>query len=273
MVTWTKDATREYHAPGLRGWVLISLRALVFALITLVLFLPFVLLRRLDNKRPSDWLSLHWKRIAMWFCGLKLTVVGRPMQHPGAFVSNHASWMDPLVLGAATPMQFVSKSEVANWPGIGILTRVSGVVFIDRRRSQAGKHQSILSARLAQGERLCFFPEGTSTDGLRVLPFKSTLFQVFLEDETRDVAWVQPVSLIYKAREGLPKDFFGWWGSTGFGEHAVQVLAHSWRGEAIVVFHEALRVADFADRKALAQACEKATREGFLRYVPESADA
>ncbi len=265
--TWSEKPDAAFDPPGPLGWVLLALRALVFGLITLVLFVIFMLLRLLPWQRPAKLIVGFWNHLAVWFCGLSVRRVGTPMREPGARVSNHASWMDPLTLRVAAPMQFVSKADVAGWPVIGTLARTSGVVFIERKRSRAATHQNVLLERLKGGEQLCFFPEGTSSDGLRVLPFKSTLFEVFLSDEMREITWVQPMSLIYRPRKALRPDFYGWWGKMGFGGHLVQILSQSWGGEAVVVFHAPVRAADFADRKALARHCEAEVKAGFERYA------
>lgn len=264
--TWSEKPDAQMRSPNILGWMLFALRAGIFGLITLVMFVFFLGLRLLPWERPAKLMVGAWNHIAVWFCGLSVRRVGTPMAHAGARVSNHASWMDPLTLRVAAPMQFVSKDDVAKWPGIGVLARTSGVVFIERRRSRAATHQNVLLERLRKGEKLCFFPEGTSSDGLRVLPFKSTLFEVFLSDDMRDITWVQPTSLIYKPRQGLRPDFYGWWGKMGFGGHLVQILSQSWGGEAIVVFHEPVKAADFESRKVLAKHCEAAVRQGFETY-------
>jgi 1-acyl-sn-glycerol-3-phosphate acyltransferase len=185
------------------------------------------------------------------------------MAAPGALVANHASWLDIVALQSTAVPAFVSKSEVADWPGIGFIGRAIGTVFIARRAQEARAQTAQLEARLRTGDLLCIFPEGTSTDGQRVLPFKSTLFQVFLGADPAADLWVQPVSLRYRAPPGLPADFYGWWGSMDFAGHLRAVLAQSRGGEVAVIFHPPLRARDFPSRKALAQAAGAAVRAGF----------
>jgi lyso-ornithine lipid O-acyltransferase len=105
-----------------------------------------------------------------------------------------------------------------------------------------------------------FFPEGTSTDGQRILPFKSTLFAAFFAPDLRDLVQVQPVTVIWRAPSGADPRFYGWWGDMEFGGHLLSVLASPRQGSVEVVYHHPLRVADFPDRKALALACEGAVR-------------
>ena len=80
-------------------------------------------------------------------------------------------------------------------------------------------------ARLLAGHKLLFFPEGTSTDGLRVLPFKSTLFAAFFEPELHHTMWIQPVSVVYYAPVGEEARFYGWWGDMEFAPHLLKTLA------------------------------------------------
>jgi 1-acyl-sn-glycerol-3-phosphate acyltransferase len=178
----------------------------------------------------------------------------------GAVVANHASWLDIFVLNAADRVYFVSKDEVSRWPGIGWLARATGTVFITRKGSEAKEQQAIFEARLRAGHRLLFFPEGTSTDGLRVLPFKSTLFAAFFMHGLNHVLCIQPATVIYHAPPGRDARFYGWWGDTGFAPHLLTVLAGRRRGRVEVVLHPPLPVESFPDRKALAQACEAAVR-------------
>ncbi|CAN5805851.1 hypothetical protein BH23PSE1_BH23PSE1_03140 [soil metagenome] len=185
------------------------------------------------------------------------------MDLPGALVANHASWLDIVVLTRAARVFFVSKAEVAGWPVIGAIARAIGTVFIERRAVEARRQQEVLRARLLRGDRMCIFPEGTSTDGRRVLRFKTALFGVFFEPDLHETLWVQPVSMIYRAPEGLPKAAYGWWGKMDFGAHLAAILAHSTGGSVEVVFHPPLKASDFADRKALADRAGALVREGF----------
>jgi 1-acyl-sn-glycerol-3-phosphate acyltransferase len=203
-----------------------------------------------------------WARGALVIHGLRVRIAGAAMAHPGALVANHASWLDIVVLMRATRVFFVSKSEVSGWPVIGFIGRAIGTMFIERRPVEARRQTEALHARLRRGDRLCIFPEGTSTDGAEVLPFKSALFGVFLAPDLHGALWVQPVSVRYRPRPGLPEAFYGWWGDMDFGSHLKAVLASSSGGVVDVAFHAPLRAADFANRKALADAACAAVRAG-----------
>lgn len=267
--TWNAETPPEEVKITAAGWLRLVLRIAGLAVV-LVICLVLLLLGRLIE-RPLAGLRRPvtpvFQRIVcrafFTFSGMRLKITGRPMQERGALVSNHTSWLDIFTLSAARAVFFVSKSEVQGWPGIGQLARATGTVFIDRRRGDARRQQQIFVERLRAGQRLMFFPEGTSTDGRRVLPFKSTLFGAFFDPELRDFCHIQPVSVLYRAPEGAEPRFYGWWGEMEFGASFLKVLAASPQGGVEVIYHPPLKVADFADRKALAAACEAQVRGGM----------
>lgn len=200
-------------------------------------------------------------RASLPVLGLRYIRRGEPMRGAGAVVANHASWLDILTLNAGQRVCFVAKREVAGWFGIGILARTTGTVFIARKSIEADQQREALTGRLRAGHRLLFFPEGTSSDALRVLPFKSSLFEaVFAPGLPRGLR-VQPVTVIYHAPPGQDARFYGWWGDMSFVPHLRRVLAPRRRGTVEVIYHPPVAVADFPDRKALARYCEGVIRE------------
>lgn len=202
-------------------------------------------------------------RNAFRIMGMGWSAEGQPLAGAGAVVANHSTWLDIFALNAGDRVYFVSKAEVANWPGIGWLARATGTVFIRRNPREAHEHVEIFRQRLAAGHRLVFFPEGTSTDGRRILSFKTTLFAAFLDPDLKPDLTIQPVSVTYLAPQGEDPRFHGWWGAMDFGPHLARVLAARDPGEVRLVYHPGLAAADFDDRKRLAAAAEKAVRAGF----------
>jgi 1-acyl-sn-glycerol-3-phosphate acyltransferase len=196
--------------------------------------------------------------------GIGFSTKGQPMTHRGAVVANHSSWLDIFTLNAKKNVYFVSKSEVAKWPGIGWLARATGTVFINRDRREAASQKKVFEDRLLGGHKLLFFPEGTSTDGRRVLPFKSTLFAAFYDKRLHDEMHIQPVTVRYIAPEGEDVRFYGWWGDMDFGTHLLTTLAARKQGRVEVIYHTELSVKDFEDRKSLARAAELQVRGALL---------
>ncbi|PCJ76375.1 MAG: 1-acyl-sn-glycerol-3-phosphate acyltransferase [Rhodobacteraceae bacterium] len=256
-------APKFYHWPG------IVLRAAILVLGTAILISLYLLFHAIEIVLPrlnvTSIIATLWGRLGLFVSGLKLEVVGKHMKHGGALVANHSSWLDIFTFHSAARISFVSKAEVNSWPVIGFLARVTGTLFIERRASLAKKHQAALLERLNRGDKLCFFPEGTSTDGRHVLEFKSTLFSVFHTPELIDHVWVQPATVTYFAPSGQAEDFYGWWGSMDFAPHIFAVLAYSRGGRVRVTLHDPVKASDFGTRKELARYCEAQVRAGFAK--------
>ncbi|MEM6546934.1 MAG: lysophospholipid acyltransferase family protein [Pseudomonadota bacterium] len=268
MATWDEATPPELPPLRLSEKLRGTLRLGIFILMTAVALALFVLGRWLRD-RFGGRVHFHfaiarlWSRAGLALMGVRHRVIGTPIA-AGALVANHSSWADIFALRACRLMYFVSKAEVQDWPGVGFITKVTGTIFIERRRAHAKRQEEMLRNRITADELLIFFPEGTSTDGLRVLPFKSSLFSVFfLEDHRGADLWVQPVTLRYRAEMGLPEAFFGWWGTMPFEGHIWDVFARNRRSAVEVIFHDPVRPSDFADRKALAEHCQAAVARGL----------
>ncbi|KPF71441.1 hypothetical protein IP88_10820 [alpha proteobacterium AAP81b] len=198
--------------------------------------------------------------------GIRIIVHGRAARRRGVlFVANHISWADIPVLGARIRGSFVAKSEVGAMGPIAWLANLARTVYVERaRRSHAGAQRDSIAARLAAGENIILFPEGTNSDGSRVLPFKSALFGV--ADGVADLL-IQPVTIAYTRVNGLPVTRellpdLAWIGETELMPHAMAFMALG-RVRAEVMFHAAVRPEDFADRKALARHCETVIAAGY----------
>lgn len=269
MTDW-RDARPAPWRPRGWDWWRILWRGLAIGGVTyggLVLLLLVRIPERLVHRQSRPWtprITRSVCRIALRLFGLRLDRRGTPMQGEGAIVANHGSWLDIFVLNACDLVYFVAKAEVHGWAGIGWLARATGTLFIARRGTEAKAQEALFRDRLHAGHRLLFFPEGTSTDAIRILPFKSTLFAAFLADGLRDRLHVQPVTVLYHPPKGEEPRFYGWWGDMDFASHLMRMLAAPRHGSVTVTFHPPLRVADFADRKALAAAAEAAVRSAFL---------
>ncbi|ALI54511.1 lysophospholipid acyltransferase family protein [Celeribacter marinus] len=255
---------------AVRGGMLRALRRglpiLVLIVVCMVLMLATRMGERLVVGARRPWSSVFPRfvsRTSLRLMGLRLEVVGQPMRHHGAVVANHSTWLDIFVLNAVQRIFFVSKAEVADWPGIGTMAKSTGTVFINRERKDAAKQKQVFEDRLHMGHKLLFFPEGTSSDSLRVLTFKPTLFAAFFAPQLRDEVYIQPVSVAYSAPEGHEARFYGWWGDMDFAPSLIKVLKTPRQGSVRVTFHDPIAVADVADRKEMARLCEQAVRGGL----------
>jgi len=245
------------------------IRALIYIGFTLVC-LPIQVVLVVFGAKASHAFPQFYHRIVLRILGIKLDIRGCPSRkRPCIYVSNHSSYLDIEILGALIRGSFVAKSEVGEWPFFGTLARLQRTVFVDRRRSQAGKHKTAIEKRLEAGERLILFPEGTTSDGNRVLPFKRALFATAQQKVDGDPVMMQPISITYSKFSNLPMDrdmrpVYAWYGD-------VDLLPHDWdmlkAGTATVVvqFHPTLTIEEVGgDRRALAEHCQKVVADGFL---------
>lgn len=266
--TWNDGEAVEPLRITPLGWGLVLMRALVlgglvFGGLVVLLFLRLFERPICGLHRPvTPYVTQFVCRIAFRVLGIRFSTRGALMKHRGAVVANHTSWLDIFALNAKKRIYFVSKAEVAKWPGIGWLARATGTVFIERNPARAKEQTLLFEDRLQAGHKLLFFPEGTSTDGLRVLPFKTTLFAAFFGEHLREFSYIQPVSAVFFAPKGQDARFYGWWGDMEFGPHLLKTLASLRQGRVELIYHDPLKVSDFTDRKALAIACEQLVRKG-----------
>ena len=251
---------------GIAGWLRILLRggvlgALTYGGLALLLLMRVIERPLCGQARPvTPYITQFVCRMAFPIIGMPLRVRGTPMRGRGAVVANHSSWLDIFALNAAQRVYFVAKSEVEVWAAIGWLARATGTVFVARKGSEAKVQQQLFEDRLRAGHRLLFFPEGTSTDAQRVLPFKSTLFAAFYTHGLDQIMQIQPVTVVYHAPESADARFYGWWGDMEFAPHLIMTLAACRQGSVEVIFHPEVAVDAFADRKGLALYCETVIR-------------
>ena len=215
--------------------------------------------------------ALVWFRGVARLCNLRVMVTGRPVGRPGTlYVCNHVSYLDIPVLALLTDAAFVAKDDVAGWPLFGLCATLYRTVFVRRDAREALDQRAAIAGRLAAGDSLFLFPEGTSSDGTRVLPFKSALFAVAEGSEGAEQPPVQPVSIAYtRYADGRPLDcglqaLYAWYGDMTLLPHLVSVFGL--RGAMVeVTFHAPVRAGDFTNRKGLAAHCRERVTDGVTR--------
>ena len=220
----------------------------------LILSLLDVLMRfailRLRHRNPlslrqrADWLHSACRTIVQ---RLSMEVaVSCSLPASGLVVSNHLSYLDILFYASVMPCIFVSKSEVLSWPLFGILARCGGTVFVERSRSHGvDEPASRIADALTIGVPVILFPEGTSTDGGTVLPFRSALLQPAITTRTP----ILPAAIGYWLADGAEADLC-YYGEITFLPHLFGALARK-RIEARIVFENEARV--YSDRKIAAK--------------------
>jgi lyso-ornithine lipid O-acyltransferase len=245
------------EAPGVMARLRATAILAVFLIVTLAAMPVQWLFIKLGLRAARTFPGQYHRLVCALF-GIHIRIAGKPVTGEGVLlVANHTSWADILIFSAATPLCYVSKAEVARWPFFGTLARLQRTVFVEReRRSTTGQARDVIRERLMAGETLLLFPEGTSNDGNRVLPFKSALLGAAeaVLASGRHVA-VQPVSAAFTQLHGLPmgrenRPLFAWYGD-------MEMVPHLWEAilagpiEVVVQFHPPLSL-DEMDRKTLA---------------------
>lgn len=236
----------------------------VLLVYTLVL-MPVQMVATRRNWRIAAVIPCHWQRVARRMIGLRVTVRGTPAKPPLLITANHISWLDITVLGSVMPLSFIAKAEVNTWPVLGTLARLQRTVFIDRtRRSQTGNAASAIAQRVGSGDVMVLFPEGTTGDGNRVLPFRSALIGAAGAVTGRDDMTVQPVAVTYVGIQGVPvgsadRPGIAWYGDMDFIAHFRNLVE---RGpvDAVVSFGEPIPFSQASNRKKVAEECYLSVR-------------
>jgi 1-acyl-sn-glycerol-3-phosphate acyltransferase len=211
------------------------LRLCALALCTLALLPAQLLAVRLGPTRGAA-IPRLFHRLTCRCLGVRCRVRGNPPPKDagGLIVANHVSWLDISVIGAQRPLAFVAKTEVAEWPVIGLLARLQRTVFIDRmRRAATADAAAEMGARLKAGEAVVLFAEGTTGDGTRILPLRSSLLgaahEALGQREDADIA-VYPLTISYTGYHGMAggraeRSALAWYGDTELAPHLKAILA------------------------------------------------
>lgn len=225
-----------------------------------VSLIPVQMIGLIFRRRWTSTLPVFYHRRCCRILGLRIRVIGSPTAgRPVLFAANHVSYIDITVLGSVIPGSFIAKAEVADWPFFGWLAKLQRSVFVDRQVRSTATQRDAIGDRLASGDALILFAEGTSGDGNRVLPFKSALFGAAQRAKGLPPVIVQPVSLAYTRLDGMPigrlyRPFFAWYGDADLAPHMWSMVGLG-TVEVVVEFHPPTCFSDWGTRKALAAYC------------------
>ncbi|MFN3718465.1 MAG: lysophospholipid acyltransferase family protein [Rhizobium rhizophilum] len=257
------------------NWLRVGL-SLIVLLVVSGLLIPVQLLALRFDWPLRRRLPRQWHRMALWFLGIRVHVHGTlDTRRPLMIAANHASWKDILVLGSLADVAFIAKTEVASWPVFGFLAKLQKTIFVVREeKRRTGDQVNEIAARMADGEIVVLFPEGTTSDGNRILGIKSSLFgaaAAALPGGEDGVVHVQPVAIAYTRVQGMPmgryhRPIAGWPGDVGLVEHLIGVL----RAGALdvdVTFGETVEFKKGDSRKALAIRTEEQLRAMLLAHL------
>jgi lyso-ornithine lipid O-acyltransferase len=259
---WLDGAGHLHVLGGLRA----VRRLLGLLLLTLVSMAVQSVLLCLRGSGKVRFARLYWSL----FCrtmGLQVRVIGAPAlstaARPVLFVSNHSSWLDIPALGGVLPACFVSKGEVGRWPLIGTVARLGRTVFISRRAGPMAREIEAIRGVMARGDNLILFPEGTTSDGSRVMNFRASFFALATGAEP---PIVQPISIVYDRLAGLPanrmtRPLFAWYGDMDIASHYWRLARY--RGLRVsILLHRPIDPREQPDRKALSRTVWRIVADG-----------
>jgi 1-acyl-sn-glycerol-3-phosphate acyltransferase len=204
-------------------------------------------------------LPVFFYRMILWLITIKVEYEGNieKSKRCNLFVSNHLSYLDIPILGSQFPLKFVAKSEVKNWPIFGFLSRLAGTVFIKRARSESLLQKNKIFKLLSERKKILIFPEATTSDGNRVLSFKSNVFAA-VENQN---FFIQPLVIIYSEIYGMPinrwlRPIIAWYGDMDLTPHLL-ILKSLKSIQAKIIYLEPVNSKDFANRKDLSKYIEQ----------------
>ena len=272
----------------------LALRLFLLALAFCVLAGPQALSLALGRGRLAARIPVLFHRLFLRLFGVRVTQSGSPPAagEAGLVLANHVSWLDIVALGSLRPLSFIAKSEIAGWPVIGVLAKLQRTVFVVRaKRSATARVNAAVGRRLAGGELIVLFAEGTTGDGIRLLPFRSSLVgaarAALGPDDAGGALRLQPLALAYPRRNGLPlmraeRPEVAWYGDMDLAPHLLQFV----KGGPIdvhVAWGAPIPFEAATDRKAATAQAEASVRTalrgaggdgpGQARAAPARADA
>lgn len=246
---------------------------------------------RLVSLQQQCRIRRYWSQRLLWVCDITLQIRGEPSAdsaRPGLVVMNHVSWLDIFVLNAVMPVTFVAKSEIRRWPLVGWLVSGTGTIFIERGSRHAVRHVNHeIRHRLARGEHIGFFPEGTTSDGQDVLPFHTSLFAAALhgaavkddgaEQHSRPASLtsmmspvpVVPMTIRY-AQNGTLSRIPAYIGDDTLAGSIIRILSHRGLQVELVCLPAIQRVSPDMTRHALASAVEHEIRQSLASLAGPS---
>ncbi|MBU3560079.1 1-acyl-sn-glycerol-3-phosphate acyltransferase [Polynucleobacter sp. MWH-Hall10] len=217
---YSQSTPTSTSSTWLRYWIWMQILShVICGVCTLSLLFPFL------NRDQKDRRIQDWSKKLLKIFHIQLRVIGAEqlLSNPHLLASNHISWLDIHVINAFKPVRFVAKSEVRGWPVFGWMAEQLGTVFIRRDSARHARQVVDQMAQVLKVESVCIFPEGTSTSGESVLPFKPNLF----ESAILAHAPVFPLAISYRSKStGLRSDAPAFIGDMGLLESMSNVIAN-----------------------------------------------
>jgi 1-acyl-sn-glycerol-3-phosphate acyltransferase len=239
------------------AWLRVVVKTTVLVLLILMLVAMQVVVLALARRRAATRLLMLFYRLACVVLGLHVDVRGVPERaQRTVYISNHLSHLDIPVIGSVLRASFVAKDDIRGWPVFGALARLQQTVFISRNPRRAGEIASMLGAALDAGRSLVSFPEGTTSDGSAVLPFKSSIFAMLVDPSLPDMV-MQPMTIELLEVDGRAivdggdRDLYAYHRDMQMGPHLFAFMRLS-GARVRLTFHPILPQQDNHSRKSLA---------------------
>jgi 1-acyl-sn-glycerol-3-phosphate acyltransferase len=243
--------------------------ALAFVAIGSLVLVPLQMLSMKTGWWPETFILKIWHRMIVRALGIRIHVKGSlSSRRPLLVASNHISWTDIMVLGSMVDVTFIARADMKGWPLIGMLSKLQRTVFIERERKRSsGDQASEIAARMADGDAMVLFAEGSTGDGNVMLPFKSTLFgaaSMAISEGTAEV-FIQPVAIAYTRLHGVPlgrrhRPLAAWIGDEDLVPHLKVLLAEG-ALDVEVHFGEPIAFSKGSNRKQTSKLMEDKVRE------------
>jgi 1-acyl-sn-glycerol-3-phosphate acyltransferase len=256
----------------------VAIRLALLGLWCLVLVPLQMLALRFGWNRILHLVPVWFHRVLLRLFNVRVIEKGKPPGEAATLIlANHVSWLDIPVIGSLHPLSFIAKSEVEGWPVVGFFARLQRSVFIDRQRRKAtAEVNDALAHRLVKGEAIVLFAEGTTSDGNRLLPFRSSLVgaaQTALMHDSVERVYLQPLAIAYTRRDGMPvtrreRPFIAWYGDMDLTPH-LKLFVQGRPLDVVVTWGEPIPFN--GSRKAAAAAAEAAVRKALKQ--PDAAPA
>ncbi len=250
--------------------IIAIIKFILFALVTVTIIPIQLLILSLHKGKYSYVVPWIWQKAVCMIFRIRLKIIGKPYSKTQAiYVSNHLSYLDIPAIGSIIKGSFVAKKDVASWPVFGFLSKLQQTAFISRDRKDAKKERNSLDAILADKKNLIIFPEGTSTDGKEVMPFKSSLFSIAYKKEAKNII-IQPITLRMELVDNKhilsqeDRNIYSWHVNMD-----MPLEKHLWnfalsKGAVISLnFHNIIKAKDIKDRKTLAKLCHNNVSNGL----------
>ena len=232
---------------------------LIFAVLLFGKLIPFF----------GKWLPVIFHKLLIWLLSIQIDFEGEidTSNNSNLYISNHLSYLDIPILGSTFPMRFVAKSEVEVWPLFGFLAKLGRTIFISRNRSDSLDQKNKVFKSLSSDEKVFIFPEGTTSDGNRVLDFKSSSFSA-VEGQN---LFIQPIVIVYSDLNGIPinrwlRPVIAWYGDMDLKPHLLKLV----RLRSIkvkLIYLDVVNTKNFRDRKDVSNYLENKIKKVYSSAI------